>query len=357
MKRSRAFVLTEILTGMALQAGFLLVMCTAFYMMLSFYTRTQQVLTARDRGQRVIAYFDQRIRNAGLGLWKCETSQDVRDQLGDLIDKSDLQLKNLVLPVALTTLSRDNKFEHAFTRVISNSIGHNAYSGNILTMTYAERNIASSSNLNLVFVNDSNDYQVIELGKNETSGKFKLLDNETKIAQAKFDEALKSKDKTYIVTRAAGVPLLLSDMKKNTKIEFNLSVTGKNIKSVNIYPMDELLYLKCVRLFVEGTGEDSNFKYQYLRQKWTDKIPHEKGVLEIYMELDTETKIFDLYVLTTGGKDSRATRSKPELWPSLADWKDDYLNYSLYVSHASWKLHNMENMNINSNRAGAFTVD
>ncbi|MBQ3396793.1 MAG: hypothetical protein IJG55_10800, partial [Synergistaceae bacterium] len=71
MKRSKAFILVEILTGMVLQTGFILVLCTSFYLMLSFYSRTQQVLNARQKGGKVIAYVDSRIRNVGLGLGKC----------------------------------------------------------------------------------------------------------------------------------------------------------------------------------------------------------------------------------------------------------------------------------------------
>lgn len=351
MKRSRAFILTELLTGMMLQAWFLLVLCTAFYMMLSFYTRTQQVLTARDRGQRVIAYFDHRMRGAGLGMWRCNTSKDVREALWPLTDPSKnlvLSNKNLALPVAVTYLDQytfdnnNNDFNNAPKNIITNSLGNQTYCGNILTLLYAERDTSiktGSDRMNLVFSSD----KPVELGSGAKNGKFKLVDDSIIMNKSKLNTDIYSNTipaNPYAVTRSIGIPFQVKDIKQYT---FVMSFTGINIPSVDVLPMDELLYLKCVRVFVEGSGVDSNFKYQNLTSKWSDKIPHEKGILEIYMELDTVTKIFDLYVLSTGGEDKSVTRTKPENWPDNARWKDEYLNHALYVSHASWKLHNLDN--------------
>ncbi len=354
MKRSRAFILTELLTGMALQAGFLLVLCTSFYMMLSFYTRTQQVLSARDKGQRVIAYFDHRMRGAGLGMWRCNTSKDVREALWPLTDPSKnlgFKNRNLALPVAVTyldqyTFDNNNKdFNNAPKNIITNSLGNQAYSGNILTLIYAERDTSTIKNgadkMNLVF--SSEDYEPIEVGKGGKNGKFKLIDEEIIMSNSNFkkDKVL-SETNPYAVTRSIGRPFQVKDITSGKKSKFVISLD----KSIDVLPMDELLYLKCVRVFVEGTGVDSNFKYQNLTSKWSAKIPYEKGILEIYMELDTVTKIFDLYVLSTGGEDKSVTRTKPENWPDNARWKNEYLNHAFYVSHASWKLHNLENIRL-----------
>ena len=83
MKR-KAFILTEILTGMILQVGFAVVLCSAFYMILNFSSNAQQGFAANDKGQMVIAYFDSRIRNAGLGLWGCPRSKDIRVALKEI---------------------------------------------------------------------------------------------------------------------------------------------------------------------------------------------------------------------------------------------------------------------------------
>ena len=335
MKRSRAFVLTELLTGMALQAGFLLVMCTAFYMMLSFYTRTQQVLTARERGQRVIAYFDTSIRHAGLGLWKCTSSRDINNSLSSIS-----QLEGINFPVALTSDYTDT--------TITNSLGHKTYCGNILTLLYAERNIASSNILNLVVVN--NNYQSADIVATPTA--FRLINNGHKFRDSDFYHYVNSQMsprviykygsvQRFAVMTTSGVPFLLQcDVNNGNSYKFNVYKAGTSTISAKINPMDELLYLKCKRLFVES----ENFKYIDFTDDWGKKTPHEKGILEIYMELDTVTKIFDLYVLSTGGEDNSTERSKPENWPDNARWKDEYLKQSIYISHASWKMHNLENI-------------
>ena len=77
MKRSRAFILSEILRGTALSAGLVLALCGAFYMTINFYARTSKILTAREKGQRVISFVDERIRHTGLGLWKCSSSAEI----------------------------------------------------------------------------------------------------------------------------------------------------------------------------------------------------------------------------------------------------------------------------------------
>ena len=53
MKR-KAFLLTEQLMTILFQAGFILVLVTALYLVFNFYTKTQQVLSARNRAGIVI---------------------------------------------------------------------------------------------------------------------------------------------------------------------------------------------------------------------------------------------------------------------------------------------------------------
>ena len=366
MRRSRAFILTELLTGMMLQAGFLLVLCTSFYMMLSFYTRTQQVLSARDKGERVIAYFDQRIRHAGLGFGKCTSSADVRNALWPIASltaspKKVLSNKDLALPVAVTYLNQDNfddnDFNSASSNIITNSLGHQAYCGNILTLIYAERE--NSQNFYVIV---SQDPSITITGpskvRNETRKgyNYKLLNYDTTISSADVKSTALTATYPYLIAPSVGLPFRIRNYYHNDRVEYSkdnypdTQIQRMSFLSLDISPVvnlaDELHYLKCKRLFVEGIGVNSNFKYQNLTSKWGNQIPHEKGILEIYMELDTVTKIFDLYVLSTGGEDKSVTRSKPTNWPDNARWKNEYLNHALYVSHASWKLHNLENIRL-----------
>ncbi|MBR0279913.1 MAG: hypothetical protein IJQ75_08060, partial [Synergistaceae bacterium] len=104
MKRSRAFILAEQLMTIMLQAGFILVLCASFYQVISFYTRTQQVLTARNHAERVISFMDDKIRNAGLGLWRCGNSEAIRAKLTNIAQLATNDTKGYKLPVSLKWL-------------------------------------------------------------------------------------------------------------------------------------------------------------------------------------------------------------------------------------------------------------
>lgn len=356
MKRSKAFILAETLTGIALQALFLLALCTAFYLLLSFYTQTQQILTAREKGQRVIAYFDARIRNAGLGLTRCSGSADIREKLSAITQLSN---DNLALPVAITYSDTDafsdNTLNEAQPRIIKNSLGHETYCGNILTILYAERS------LEYQFFIVALDYQQSPAGANFAILNFSLKD------KGKTDEKTitdkEYKDKTlyagfpYFVASSIGEPFRVSnDIKRRVYANVNSSDKERrtSILSLDISPAvnpaDEMHYLKCKRLFVNGAGTDRNFTFKdltttdNLTTTWGDMRPHEQNILEIYMELDTETKIFDLYVLSSGGIDSSTKRTKPSDWRGR--WKEEYTNHALYVSKATWKLYNLTTLNL-----------
>lgn len=336
MKHSRAFILVETLTGIALQAGFLLILCTSFYLVLSFYTRIQQTLTARERGQRVVAYFDARMRNAGLGFWGCGTSYDVRKALWPLTNPAsppDRPLKNpnLALPVAITYTDDDNtpNLINAEYKTKINTNGNKIYYGNILTLLYSERNIASGTNLYMISMtsNDITEYP---------NYKLKFLNKDIKLSDTEIAKKSILKENPYAVAQSIGTPFRVVNNKKEQISLLSIDIPAENVA-------DELHYLRCKMLFVEGEGLSRNFKYQDLNSNWSSKYPHEKGILEIYMELDTETKTFDLYVLSTGGIDNSAKRKKPANWPDNARWKNEYLQHALYISRASWKLYNLEN--------------
>ena len=127
----------------------------------------------------------------------------------------------------------------------------------------------------------------------------------------------------------------------------DLELKFANNTNLPTIEIDELLRLKCERIFAEDDTSDNarNFKVQKLSDgtltDWGEKNSFETGILEIYAELDTDTSVLDFYVLSTGGRD-RLTHDRPDEWPSTARWKDDYKNQVLYVSRASWKLNNLK---------------
>lgn len=346
MKRSKAFILVEILTGMALQAGFILVLCTSFYLMLSFYSRTQQVLNARQKGEKVIAYVDFRIRNAGLGLHKCQSSGEIRDELSPL-ESSMLNSKPLTLPVAVTENSWNFK---------AKDNTDNKFKGNRLTLLYAQRAL----DLNLTIrTTESTDAPVSgcnypavlssDLSTGNVSVDAGLVAGGNNYSNSEFNQYGSNSQRrpylnSYTVTAGAGKPLYIRPVNNGS---FGLSLFQKTSSSspkyfADIYPGDELMYLKCERMFVEA----QNFKFLRFGKKgaenqWTDAYSNEAGILEIYFELDTNNNILDMYVLSSGGINDSGDTQKPASWPYT--WKQDYANYTVYVSRASWKLKNLRN--------------
>ncbi len=336
MKRSKAFILVEILTGMALQAVFILTLCTSFYLMLSFYTRTQQTLAARQKGKKVIAYVDARIRNVGLGLRECDNSSEVRDSLYPL-SSALLENKNLTLPVAVT---QDNWNYKA----VDDS--DKKFKGNRLTLLYTQRpSEGLNFTINTIESPDKSGKNIpITVSQNATEVGF-VTGSSGKIDYNASDfspYASKNSLNSYTVMVGAGKPLYIQTTPKdNGRFKLNLQTNTSSTPYVEVYPGDELLYLKCERFFVEG----QNFKFKRFGTEdnggiWAGEYSNEEGILEVYFELDTSQNILDMYVLASGGNNTSKNTQKPSAWPSEY-WKSEYASYTIYMSRASWKLHNI----------------
>lgn len=341
MKRSKAFILVEILTGMALQAGFIVVLCTSFYLMLSFYSRTQQYLNARQKGEKVIAYVDARIRNVGLGLHECASSSEVRDGFDSTLRSNLCENQNLTLPVAITSGNWNYK-----------APSNGKFTGNRLTLLYPQKPLDTDINFTICTMESPDEsginipivisQDVKQIGfVTGSSGGANFNKSDFTTSTAKRNSYLNS----YTVMAGAGRPVFISSTPGNSgNDDWHIKVRLQNSSSVTIYPGDELLYLKCERMFVEG----ENFKFWRFEledndvDQWsrTTAYSNEQGILDIYFELDTNNNILDMYVLASGGyNDSRDTK-KPAIWNGT--WtSEDYANYIVYVSRASWKLSNI----------------
>ena len=340
--KSRAFILTEILTGMMLQAGFIIVLCGAFYMTINFYTRTTKILAAREKGQRVISFLDEKVRHAGLGLWRCTSSTNLRGLMSQVTDFQDLDY----LPIAI------NKFDNI---MISNwllTFGNGARAekygdiirGNILTLLYAEK-----VRDKIIAIN-TGEYVPSKLEASQNN-EFKFVLNNSNKYYAESFNTLGTEDniRSWAVTPTAGVPLLLKKSTSTTR-DVNISTnTDISTMSIDIASGAELLTLKCERFFVEsdnnyGTGR--NFAYFTFEDTWernssNKKKNYEPGILEIYCELDTRNNILNFYVLASGGYDSSINHEKPDSWPDSANWEDDYKHHYIYISRKSWHLDNI----------------
>lgn len=356
MKRSRAFILSEQLMTIMLQAGFILVLCASFYQVMSFYTRTQQVLTARNHAERVISFMDDKIRNAGLGLWGCGNScESVRNAL-EPFTGSKKPLNNFRLPIAVTSDAT-----HTKPQILKDN--NKVQYGSYLTLLYGDRDLDDSR----ILIVTQEEQSVLESGKYRST--LSLLDGShsdfvsanLQLVKKLFlnSEAKESNIERYAVTEATGVPMYIHEMPENgsTKGQIKVYTYGSPLK---LAAASELIPLKCMQMFVHDKkdGQGRQFAFRELVEGgtgWNETYNQEKGILDIYMELDTEKYTFTLWVLATGGYDASMNNPRPDTWPeqaqpTAAQWgkkinnNQDYTYYPhhiVYVSRATWKLNNI----------------
>ena len=343
MKR-KAFILTEILTGMLLQTLFALTLCGAFYLILTFSTSTQQILAAHDQGQMVISYIDNRIRNAGVGLHNCGTPAGVAAAFNVEYNMTALVVdhKPLPLPIAITSQIADKE-------VISSD--DKVYEGNILVLLHAHKDNKyqeTDEELIVLGVHDTSPDLPTTLEMN-SSQDFKFIADVNK-TQTNFNFSWPNTGKyknikSWAVMEASGVPVRVKLKDSETDLK-NFQMIARYTPAT-IYPMTELLNLECQKLYVrEDTPENGrSFVFGNLESNgssWKEYY-HTKGILELYMTLDTKANppIFDLKVLVSEGKNSSGEiTERPSNWPA-AYWKPEFAQHKVHVSQASWKLYNL----------------
>lgn len=358
MRRSKAFTLTEILMTIMLQAGFILVLCMSFYLFLDFYTRTQQVLTARNHAQRVIQFMDDKIRHAGLGLWQCDGSLAIRDRLNS-IEQLNLEskydgLRGYKLPVSL---QREEEYSINKKPALKTS---EFYKGDIVLLLYAQRDSESIFLTKDAVTIDGTGY--IPYPSDLTSG----LSNFVLYKDLTGATSNEGNIESYALSEAVGVPMHLARYDTTNGLPVKTGV------KVDIPAASEFMYMKCIQMFVHDPEDDNGRQFAFRELKsnsentkkttWGDVYNQEIGILEIYMTLDTDTNIFTLYVLASGGEDPSTSNPRPEAWPNKAnprpDGKDDddeisdeeaeaawqasdYCHHTVYVARKSWKLNNI----------------
>lgn len=296
--------------------------------MIKFYVKASRIFLARERGQTVIAYVNSRIMHANLGLWKCRSPRDIFLALGE-----NSQLEDLTLPVAITSGDWNS------TNICyKNGI----YRGNVLTLIYARRDLSSGTEERILTIKTGNTNSLtIGPGKTVT---FKVFVNDNSIFSNSDFTNDTSDFHSWSALAGAGIPA-----------QINFDINGANVRlslpdtapySADVPPVCDLLYLECEKFFVgtDSMGE-KNFMYRQLFRSWNDtqsrQYSHEGIILELYMEFNTNTKIFDLYVLASGGHEDSLNAPRPSTWPDFARWLEEYSDHEVYVSRASWKLHNI----------------
>lgn len=363
--RKRAFILTEVLTGMMLQAGFILTLCGAFYMLVSFSTSTQQILAAHDEGQMVISYIDNRIRSAGIGLWKCESPDIVS---ADFRAWENFRIKSGDLPVAITSTSITDPDVIVMRRyyVSKDHKCYPIYKGNVLTLLYAHRD-----------TNDDANKLILQGHYEEAPDKELEINHSTSLDERKLFRFIATTElksnfffgnkstygslhkniNSWAVTEASGVPFRVSEYAKTGSAKSSYAFyIGAPYADVTIYPMSELLNLECENMYVDiskSTSERSfmirNLIYKGSQAQWTDGLPHAKNILEIFMTLDTSpaVPIFTLKVLVSEGINQNENTQRPADWPEEYWYEDtnngheDFRKHRVHISQASWKLYNL----------------
>ncbi|MBR2208812.1 MAG: prepilin-type N-terminal cleavage/methylation domain-containing protein [Synergistaceae bacterium] len=467
-KCSKGFTLTELLTALVIHSFFILILGGTFYTLISFGSRSQMTMTARERGQRVINYIDSRVRNTGLGMWACENSSAIKNALAPLTASGRVfSRSDTMFPVMITNYANMEDIEGTLTKksdLTSKTEDEKIICGNVLRLLYAQRETGTdsdsaklvvqqngivvdySSNADTVLetlINQLDDddfwkgfftkrcpnvfyngagipktenslsvyedyyrkeknYEVVKSASetlkryNPDSGKqieaiagykevikffpnyplqYKFLYNRSSGSEGEFyysDFGEKKKNNNSVekynirawgVSRGAGVPFVVDKYYDvaNSKVIKELVTATPNDTIYTIPDGDELLYLKCVRVFAEAPrpndpDKEKNLKVQKLNDiTWKSskcKVnPYQSGILEIYAELDTTKNILSVWVLSSGGKDNM-THERPGDWPKTAypidaegtdtEWnKSDYKYHVLYVSTGTWKLNNL----------------
>ena len=362
--RRKAFILTEILTGMTLQTIFALTLFGAFYMLLTFSTSTHQILAAHDEGQLVISYVDARIRNVGLGLFRCESIDgvvrafDAKNNFWvGTADNIEANLPLKLLPLALIKREYSGEDMSEYEDDISYDEDTGIYEGNIITMLYAHKDY--KNNHLIVTTNNMEAASVDKRPSSSTSSTnvFTLIQGREKGLQDYMNSNFSTNDSAsniaiYAATESTGLPLRLSyqtesDGKTAKAVRISAAMDFL-VPKVKIYPMSELLNIECVKLFCAESIGGRSFKtstlgYDGYNPVWNNPLPHTKGILEIYGKLETkpEVPIFTLKVLVSEGELKNGEESNcPQDWPS-GYWRSAFKAHKLHVSQASWKLYNL----------------
>lgn len=367
MKRN-AFILTEILTGLLLQAGFIVTLCGAFYMLVTFSSSVSNAMSSDAQGQRVITYIEHRIKNAGLGFSKCNSPAKIA-QAFQISDSNMKLLNGLHLPVAIMS-----KTGTGSERV---SYDNRYYEGNILNLLYTQKD-SNANELAVFSKRDSTDVIVIPPG---SSDKFRFLYNTRDYTAGESNVYFKSKFRLnstinattltsknlrdWAVMEASGMPFMVSDFAKtkSKSIYYDFTITAPKSYPVSIYQMSEMLTLRFAKMYVNNANI---FAFQTASNDlntFKDNLEREhiyyqaRDILEIHMKLDTKPTIYGTrnvpnapvfylkVLMKTGDQPTNDDGSVipsvcPDNWPS-AYWRDDFEQYSVQVLETSWKLYNL----------------
>ncbi len=334
--KSKAYILAEILIGSVLQAAFIVSLAAGVYWLSMFSVRAHYLLLAREKGERIVAHIDNRIKTCGYGLWKVLEADKLKESLGnDGNPKSSLNPAFSVYSNPIVIYDKDSK------HVDEDDETQCGVQFSLLYTKPAQRAEPSG-----MFIHSKGDHpgQAFVLTGNSTvnyriiNSKKDLSDNIDFIYDDKF------KIKSWGVIPSVGIPFYIPKI-NNTNKDKNLDLQKFFPEDVTIPGVAEVMYLKNEKFFLNGT----DFCYQIMnddnRNSWGNRSPYVSDILRIFCEYHKNEKIFNLYILSSGGSKPAGleAQERPTNWSTHDtgfNW-DNYKSNICYVTRASWKLHNI----------------
>ena len=318
-KKHKGFTLIEILVGLVLSGILSLILINALRWVMLTGQKASRLLLARERGERVISFIEQRIRHCAFGLGACKTRELFQKALGRGTDK------------ALSPIAQVDQWpliiykNAAFNPAVNNN---GVFKGSAFAVIYVQE-----AGLDIKITNP--DLKILSPGQRAEYDKMHGDSNASGLKSSKEYQDIRS----WCVMPSIGVPLHIDSFTVSGKLRLTLAASWP--ENINLTPASNLYKLMAERFFAIY----NIFRFQRMQNTWNDLasqgFPREQGVLALYCEWRPASKIFDLYILSSGGKAVFNKSARPSDWPLDADWQSEFEQHELCVSKASWRIENL----------------
>ena len=314
----RGFTVIEILIGVLLLSFVALTVMAGGRWLLLSVTRTTRWFTARDRGRRVIAFVEPRLLHAGLGMSK------FRGALSHAFGDSSAVPAIAGWPDSRRCVTVYRERESGKLYAVDEESG--VFKGTAFSVIYAR-----SSGI----IVSARGKKAVTLTQGQEA-RFDIITG--KWDESKFCALQRRNLFSWAIPPLVGTPLLITG-RSGTVLTLSLAAAASYIDEIEIPPVTELLSLRCERFCVK----DGVFRFQGMEENWTPDAfyPREDGVLALWVEWRPSSRVFDMWVLTSGGPSVFAPSARPAEWPDDAPWSVDFAGHELCVSRASWRLENV----------------
>ena len=291
--KSKAYILAEILIGSVLQAAFIVSLAAGVYWLSMFSVRAHYLLLAREKGERIVAHIDNRIKTCGYGLWKSLEKGNLAAALAGTNSNTDLPIRIHGLTIETSPLISND----VMICGLSFSILYAKPTGIFISSKDNkphELTIGEDTYLPYKMINYGNDDEALKKIQNNGD----LTGQEAKISEGK--QMLQSR----AVISSVGVPLKLRNFTTTGNRPVNLQLIAGS--PVMIPAIAELMSLHDEAFYFAGT----NFCYKIMNEKikndysqnYSTERPYVSDILRIFCEYHKKEKIFNLYILSSGGK-------------------------------------------------------